>query len=284
MLGNWIYQTTTTTGTGALSLTPVTGLPAFSTQFAASESFQYAILDDATGAPFERGIGYLDGSGNLVRAKPLATMTGGTYSGAPATAFNLAAGTKRVICAASSHSHIGAAPGVWSATYKGYGDAHVLGSSGSAVMVADRAYAIPFRAGADSDIDGIVISCTNVGAGTAQAKAAIFSYGDDGLPGVKLAESAAVALSTVTRYTLSFTRVRPPPAFFGCILVDGAVTLMGYSTAMSLTHAMGFNGSLIPFSFVREDGATGLTFPAIWTPVGELSNIARPAMVAKCVS
>lgn len=100
MLGNWVRCTTTTTGTGSLTLSSVSNYPTFNDVFGTSRYFQYTILDDATGEPLETGIGHLSASTTLVRDRVAATYTGGTYDNTAPSALSLAAGTKRVICSA----------------------------------------------------------------------------------------------------------------------------------------------------------------------------------------
>lgn len=279
MLGNWIKQTSTTTGTGALTLSAVTGFPDFASQFAVNERFSYAIIDDSTGGPIERGIGYIDGSGNLVRSVPMATFSGGTYVGANASAVSLSAGTKRVVCVEGAQTALTSTPGVWAATHKGYGSLGLSGAASTLLMVADRAYAVPFAAAVDADIESVKFSVTTAATSGVQAKISIFSVGSDGLPGIKLAESSGVAVDTLGIKTASFTRFRPPSRFFVCILSDGAPTIRASSLGLQMTHAMGFDSVLIAFAYIHHVGATGLTFPSSWTPVGNLSNTALPTLV-----
>lgn len=287
MHANWIVQTTATTGAGNLTLASVTGYPALSSQFAAGQAISYVILDDATGVPIERGIGALNGSGELVRSKVTATMEAGSYGGVNPSAANLPAGTKRVICSASAHSVMAAAPGVWDggAGMRGYGDVHGAGSAqNSTAITANRAYAIPFMAAVDSDLVGIGfrLGGTTGAAGTT-AKAAIYSVGTDGLPGVKLAESSAVAVDSTGNKTCSFARMRPPQRFFACLLSDGAPQIQGFTGSFSLTHCMGFGGSaMLPITNIHQDGATGLTFPTTWTPTRNDYSVYRPMLVALC--
>lgn len=99
MLTNWIRQTTTTTGTGNLTLSSVSGYPTFADwSNSRVRLFEYTILDDSTGQPIESGKGYLSG-GAFVRYLVTATYTSGTLSLPNSTSgqVSLAAGTKRVI-------------------------------------------------------------------------------------------------------------------------------------------------------------------------------------------
>ena len=282
MLGNWIIQTTTTTGAGDITLSNTAGYPGVSSQFAVGEAVAYAILDDTTGAPLERGLGYLSSGTVLVRAKPMATMSGSTYNGVGPSAVTLAAGTKRVIITPAAQSTLTAAPGVWG-PQKGYGDTGVAGGAGTLATVADRAYAIPFRAAVDSDIDALIVNVTTAGT-AASAKVAIFSMGLDGLPGVKLAESGVIDCTSTGNKVGTFTRMRPPNAFFACLLTDVAVTFRAYSAGVNNNASMGFDNAMVPIAYIHHVGATGLNFPSVWTPVANGSNTTRPCLVARCVS
>lgn len=281
MLGNWIRQTTTTTGTGNLTLSTVSGYAAFSDYFAASTRFKYQILDDSTGAPIESGIGYLSG-GALVREKIESTMVSGVLDISTPSAVTLGAGTKRVICGDTMSTVQRTAPGIWSATHKAYGDIGSFSAASSVAMVADRAYAVPFAAGVDAEIDALIFRVTTAAAAGKVAKVAIWSYGADGLPGVSLAESSTIAVDSTGIKTATFTAFRPPSRFFACIVSDGAPTVQGWSI-INGTDAMGTDSVLIPYSYIYHVGAASTTFPTTWTPVGVLCNVARPQLMARCV-
>ena len=100
MFGNWIRATSATTGTGSLTLSAASGYATPASQFAQGERFSYALVADSDGKPIEGGIGYLDGSGLLVRETVLATYASGTYTDATSNAGLSAVsltGTTRVI-------------------------------------------------------------------------------------------------------------------------------------------------------------------------------------------
>lgn len=281
MLGNWIRQTTTTTGTGNLTLSTVSGYAAFSDYFASSHRFKYVILDDSTGAPIEAGIGYLSG-GALVREVVESTMVSGTLDISTPSAVSLGAGTKRVICADTMSTVQRPAPGVWSATSKVYGDMGTFGSASSLTLTVDRAYAVPFAQGVDAEIDALIFRVTTGAAAGKLAKVAVWSYGADGLPGVSLAESSTIAVDSTGIKTATFTAFRPPSRFFACIVSDGAPIIQAFNTILG-TDAMGADSSLIPYSYIYHTGATSTTFPSTWTAVGVLCNVARPQLMARCV-
>ena len=282
MLGTWINQTTTTTGTGNLTLASVTGYPEFSTQFSSGQRFQYQILDDSTGAPIESGIGYLS-SGALVRERIECTMVSGTFDNTAPTAVSLAAGTKKVICSISSASAFSPAVGaVSAATYKSYGDGTIVyGSGQSFAMIADRAYAKQFEALATNEIDAVLTRVTVAGASGKLIRGAIYSIGNDGLPDVKLAESSTVAADTTGVKTLSFTAIRPPQRFFVAVISDGTPSLFCTPSGTNRT-ALGHNSSIETYDMLNKAG-TGTTFPTSWASPGfSVSFEQRPVLAVRC--
>lgn len=284
MLGNWIVQTTTTTGAGNLSLAPVTGYPPLSSQFAVGELLSYVILDDATGAPIERGLGRRDGSGNLVRTKPLASMVSGTYDGADVPAVSLDAGVKRVICSAGPNTDF-AVPGVFSGGGPvGYGDANPAGSVAHLSLVANTVYVLPFVHAVDADVTAFSfrMAGTTGSVGTL-AKVAAYSIGLDGLPDVKLVESSTVAVDSTGSKTAAITRFRPPPRYLVALLTNGTPQVQGVSGSIGLMNqGMGFTSIFIPIVHLTHAGATGLTFPTTWALTGVVASVTRPQVIAVC--
>ena len=72
MIGDWIRQTTSSTGTGNLTLAAVTDYPTFNNIFGLLKYFRYTILRATDGKPLERGIGHMSSSTVLVRDKIIA--------------------------------------------------------------------------------------------------------------------------------------------------------------------------------------------------------------------
>lgn len=282
MLGNWIKQSTTDTGTGNLSLSAVTGHPTFANEFAGATRFAYTITD-ADGLPIERGVGYLSG-GALVRERIRATYASGVYTGANPSAVSLAAGTKYVICSPGDITVMGALPGVWnSPAGKVYGDAHIASASGTLALTANRAYALPFVAAVDGDIDAIIFRVTTAGAASTTARVAYAPMGSDGLPLMaERVESATVAVDSTGNKVCPITRLSPAQRFFVLLLSDGAPSVMAFSTGVTLANALGTSAGLLPVPFVHHVGATGLAFPSAFTAVDNASNAARPFLVVRC--
>lgn len=282
MLGNWILQTTTTTGTGSLELATVTGFPAASTQFPVGQLLSYTILDNDTSAPIERGIGRLDGTGKLERARPAATMVAGVYAANTPAAVSLAAGVKRVICSPGADSYDTVPGPATGLGISGNTDMHpVNGGSFNIAVAADTVYMIPFKRVFDREIVAFVFRMPGTsGAGGTTAKIAAYSVGLDGLPGAKLAESAAVSVSGNGLKTCTVTPFRPPSRFFVAFLTDGAPVLSQQSGSANGECWLGMSGTMAPFTHLTQ-AATGVTFPATWALAGALFNTNRPTIVAQ---
>lgn len=94
-----IKDTTTTTGTGAVTLsgTAPTGFVAFASRFQVGDRFPYCIAGQTSGL-WETGIGYLSASTTLVRDTVLDGSSG------LGTAVSLSADTYDVFCTATAQS------------------------------------------------------------------------------------------------------------------------------------------------------------------------------------
>lgn len=97
MFADRVKETTTTTGTGSLTLLgAVSQFRTFNTAFGTDAPFYYAIVGQS-GTEWEVGIGHLSASTTLVRDR----VTASSNSNA---AVNLSAGTKDVFCTISGES------------------------------------------------------------------------------------------------------------------------------------------------------------------------------------
>lgn len=169
-LGNWIRQTTTTTGTGALTLASVSGWATFDSQFStgadgAGDYFYYTILNDSDGSPIEAGIGRMSDSTTLQRVHVLATFSSGVYAEAN-SAVNLAAGTKRVICADLAGVRPVNLPGMLaSATDKFLLNQIIQTGAGNSVSLnASTIYLAPFLVQTPARVTGMGTKCVTLAA------------------------------------------------------------------------------------------------------------------------
>lgn len=277
MLANWIKQSTTTTGTGALALSTVTGYPPASSQLAVNERAAYVILD-ASDLPLERGVGYIDGSGDWVRDVVAATYSGGTYSGVNPSALSLASGSKSLIISPGAQTMLTSKQGVWANSNKVYGDVNLIGSTSNVTLTADRAYALAFSAAVDAAVDAVIFRVVTAGAAGKLARCGVYSVGSDGLPGVLLATGSSVAVDSTGVKASTFTAFRPPPVFITAILSDGAPAIFGAASGIVGSMAWGADSTLTPCSMIYHSGATGLVLPTTWTPVTNSPTAPRPSL------
>ena len=92
MLGDRVRETTTTAGTGNLTLAgAATGFVTFDSVFGTNVTLNY-VVSSSGGAEFEEGSGYLSGSTTLVRERVHRSSNSNN-------AVSFSAGTKDVFCA-----------------------------------------------------------------------------------------------------------------------------------------------------------------------------------------
>lgn len=282
MLGNWIKQSTTTTGTGNLTLSSVTGYPTVNSQFAQTELANYTILD-SNNLPIEMGRGYLNSTGDWVRAYVTATYVSSVYVESNATAADLPAGTKYLIVSLNSNTCLTSKPALYNSGLKVYAETALFSGSGTLTLVADRAYVVPMNAAVDSEIDAVVFRVSTAGAAGKLARCAVYAYDSNGLPGAQLALGSTVAIDSTGNKLSTFTRFRPPPNFFVALVCEATPNIVGYAGGILGSMAMGSDASLSLTSFIHHNSATGLTFPTTWTPVVNASNAIRPTLMVRCV-
>ncbi|HUN49985.1 MAG TPA: hypothetical protein VMU42_02660 [Candidatus Sulfotelmatobacter sp.] len=199
MHANWCKETTTTTGTGTLALSAVTGFPRFANHFIDGQPCSYAILD-STGAPVEAGIGHYVASNQIARDYATSTYIAGTLS-EPASAFaNLGTDNTNspwtVIASPIGQSLLPAQPGFVSAAPNKYLVApnYVNPGGGSAqTMVANTPWVTTFYMEYGREIAAFGVNVTTA-AGTSSNKITIGLYPlrGDGSIAPALAISAAI--------------------------------------------------------------------------------------------
>lgn len=277
---NWARCTTTTTGTGNLSLSSVSGYPTINDVVGQGPRFCYAILDDSTGAPLEAGIGYLSASTTMVREKVTDTYSSGTYDNTSPSALSLASGTKRVIVTALTRSIRAPLPYVGSgAGYKGISNGALIGAVGSGSYndqdTSGRMNVFPWIHDYGGEIDAFMINCT-----TAQAakilRMGLYRVGSDGNPAGLIVESGSIDVASTGVKTSTFTAfVLPPGHYWLGLLSDGTSALYVGSTGTAGTVLRGpasignTIGDLAVAGYALSVSTSAMpsTCPAItWTP------------------
>lgn len=206
MLASWVRETTTTTGTGNLTLSGVAGYARFSDVFPVlattlAEPIPYCILDDATGAPIEMGVGELTATNTLRRMMPTWTMVSGTLNKVSPSAVSLPSGTKRVVCA---DTHFSRWPNplnrpVYNSEFDLFSaDAALqVGTSAEAGMSANFMVIEPYLLRAHTPLAAFIADViTPVAGGECVCGLYTFGQGVSGPTGSLVAQSAAIDCST----------------------------------------------------------------------------------------
>lgn len=279
---NWARCTTTTTGTGDLTLSSVSGFPTLADMTAPlGQRFCYAILDDSTGAPLETGEGYLSSSTTLVREKVDATFTGGVLDISSPTALSLSAGTKRVIVTSTTRSIMAPIPYIGSgAGYKAVSNAALIGAVGSGSYndqdTSGRLNIFPWIHEYGGEIDAFVINCTTAGSAGQILRIGLYRVGSNGNPAGLIVESGSIDIASTGVKTSTFTAFVLPPGHYWIALLSTSSTALymgSTGTAGSVLRGPQSIGntagdmSVAGYALSVATSAMPSTCPAItWTP------------------
>lgn len=242
MLGNWVQQTTTTTGTGNLTLSAVTGLPGFYDLFGATGYFAYEILDDATGAPLEAGIGHMSDATTLVRDRVTASYSSSVYDNTSPATISLAAGTKRVICALEEGSASPAIPNVQNA----FGQRLIIPdgiqlAGNTKALGSNQMVLSCLRWNCGREIASLMCEITTLsGAGTDHLQLGIYALDHNGLPGPLLCRTGDIAPNTTGVKTASLAggNFRLPPGWYWFAMMSNVTPTMRCYAAGSSQNAI----------------------------------------------
>jgi hypothetical protein len=232
---NWAKATSTTTGTGDLTLSGVTGYPTFNDVYGTSRRFPYAILDNSNPPrPIEAGIGYLSASTTLVREKVLSTYSASTFDDISPSAVSLAAGTYNIVTPplaegllnACKSGHRLASPGYQKISYSQHYTIHNTSSTGY-TAVANRLIFTPFWLTSSVECDALAVRC-GTGVASTNVRIGIYDVTPEGHPGKLLGETGSLATTTSSTDvigTLGATVRLQPGWYFTALVTDGAPAL-----------------------------------------------------------
>ncbi len=275
MLANAIIETTTTTGTGDLTTSAVTGRPRFTDKFtsnsteASADHFYYAILtQDATPQFIESGIGYMSATGTLKRSVVLSTYASSTYTDVSATAISLASGTKNVICTGECGAAGGLAlPGVdtSNSALRWISSNHVgsIVYGGTLTMTANRLYMQPFLYAGSKSVDALAFRNST---GTGNVRIGLYTCNRDGTVGRKIMGSTAdTATAAGTTYTITTGGpIRLTPGWYYMGIVCDAANVLNVTQAATTVQSnpLGYDGVQYPFVYgYLANGSTTLPDP-----------------------
>lgn len=254
MLADAVKATSSTSGTGALTLANVTNFVPPGTAFPLNFPFKYAIYTGGDSAPAfrESGIAYMTSATSMTRAKVSATSNGSgslnTASGQTPTDFAGAAIT--VICApdaSSMESMLATVDSVSSSINRLLTSAARNGVTTTQVLTALRAYYIPFLLRCAAPITALAIH-VGTAAASSVARAGIYACNENGYPGALLATTGDIDVTTtgLKQQSLSSVITLPPGWYFTAVVSNGAPSLVAYTSStanMYGGHPVGFDST-----------------------------------------
>jgi hypothetical protein len=222
MLANWTQATTNTAGTGAITLSSVTGFPALGDWFTDGDLVAYSIVSSSD-QPIESGIGAFTASGSVLsRTLVQATFVGGslTKAGGAVSAANLT-GTNKVYISPLTGTfspgrratmQFGAAAQLIAAFPEGY--ANVSGGS----VVANRIYLSEYKHDSPRQMKGFRVFC---GSASGNINFAIYRVNVDGSVGKLLATTGSRPVAAgLQPYALTSPIWLPPDRYYVAAIVD----------------------------------------------------------------
>jgi hypothetical protein len=285
---NGAYETTTTSGTGTVTLSAVTGRPRFS-DAGVGALVPYAIKD---GNNWEWGIGKVSASNTLARTKVTATLVSGTYDNTSPTAITLSGSAADVYLSPISGAHpVSLRRLATDSSRKGLYSPHIATPpSGTLTLAAERLYLFPFRLDDDFTLTGAFIDMNTAGAASTKARIGIYRMDENGQPAEVLAETGDIDTS-VAAAVLSGTWTDinlPPDWYFIGLVCSGTPTVVAHpSSSAVLQTPLGIDGaagSCLPIiGYFKTIGAGWSALPASPTSLSKFyyNTSAFPAIALK---
>jgi hypothetical protein len=200
-VADWIFCTTSSTGTGNLTLATKSGWFTFTDHFAAGDDgacdyFDYVIRDSTTLIPKEAGFGHMSNSTTFVRDHVYMTNSSGTISKAN-TPISLT-GTNDVICADLASTRLRGTMNIRTgATNRYIGDTEFRSATGNFKSLnAGTLYAIPFRIDSPALISGAGFHVTTLAAAS-NARVGLYRLKKDREPGDIICQTGDIATTTI---------------------------------------------------------------------------------------
>jgi len=268
---------TTTTGTGNLTIAAVSGYPSLNdvAPSTVGRRFPYTIVDSSSPPlPIEGGIGYMSASTTMVRELILWTYASSTWTnqdGSP-TAVSLASGTKYVLLADGSSQYVdrggiplsgtaGAIKGIWVPQFAAGTEANVSAKASNTLMLA------PFVLLESVAVTGIGLNIVGVLASNS-VELGVYDVQGNGYPATPIIDSGT-NISTATAgfqaYSLATPVTLPPGRYYLALNTPSVATWTATGGKAALTTGnswMGIVGATVrptPFGYIGS--VTAGTFP-----------------------
>jgi hypothetical protein len=283
-----VYETTTTSGTGTVTLSSVTGRPRFADAFATGLLVPYALKD---GNNREWGMGTVSAANTLARTVVLATLVSGTYDDTSPAAITLSGGTVDVWCAPLGEMIPCGLAGVRTvSSRKALYSAHITnGTITAQTLTADRLYIAPFKLEQAVEINGFLFDM-DTNAATSKARVGLYLLDASGEPTTVLCETGDID-TTVAAGVLSgsVTAQKIPAGWYGVGFVcSGAIAVKAHTPAqVSIATPFGVEGvgsSMAPVVFRYKSIAGWSALPASPASLSDLTSGGNfPAVALKLV-
>jgi hypothetical protein len=240
MLGNGIKQTSSSSGTGALTVAAVTGSVALTQAFAVGQPISYSIYTGGDSAPVfrEAGIGYLSAADTLVRAKVSATFDGTTYNPNNPTATDFGGASIAIICtphAGTVESMLPTVDKTSSAVARFITSAGRTMNSTTVAPTTLRIFYAPFLLKTGAAVTSLMTNVTTAGAAGTVVRLGVYSCNENGYMGSLLASTGDIDVSSTGQKAGSLTTPVFLPAgwYYVAYVASAAVTVTALTTGVS---------------------------------------------------
>lgn len=270
---NGIHETTTTAGTGDVTLASVSNSPRVSDMLGVGSLGNY-YMKDANGNK-EWGVGKVGASNTLIRLRPTKTIVGGSVNKVSPSAISLSGGTTDVYISPISGAHsVTMRRLATNSGRKGAYSPHIIDNpSSTLVLTADRLYIFPYELNEDMPISGAFFRMSASGAASTKARVCIYRMDESGQPTEILAESGDIdtSVAATTLQGLWTALDLPPDWYFSGLICSGAPTIVsfpsGAKTKQSPLGIDGAAGSMLPvIGYFKSVSAGWTSMPA--SPTG----------------
>ena len=288
MSGNWVEYTTSTGGTGTLTLTELAGAPSLQDILGTTGTrwINYTIQEWASGvysgppAKAEHGIGsFVLSTGVLTRTKLLSTWNGTTYvvKNPSALSFGTTAANIRVNIGQSAELTPDVIPFFNTATPGldiGIPSAHCpVGAFETQMGSADMMYFTPYKWVGCGEIISVGVGVTLEAASSA-VKVGLYEIASTGLPGNRLFDlTGGTPIATIApgHKTVTCSFHLPPGWYYACVVSNNAfLSLRAYRVGICGTMT-GVLANLSNIAFFMGMGSYTTGLPATAPAAGSLT-------------
>ena len=261
---NGVYETTTTAGTGTITLAAVNGRPRFS-DCGVGEIVPYAIND---GNDWEWGFGIVSAGNTLARTTVRATYVSGVYDTTAPAAITLSGSAADVYLSNLAEATDSSMPYIKNTGKKGIYSSHITAvPNASLTATVDRLYIMPFKLESSYQCNGAYIDMETVGAASTKARIGIYRIGTTGDPTDVICESADIDTSVASGIlTATWAEKRLPPGWYGIAIVCSGAPIFKAHTSTAVTQTpFGIEASassLLPIVMLYKAIAGWTSLPA----------------------